>query len=337
MPKLLRFLLRFYMPGVADGDGGGGGGTDTDRGDDFVPTEDEAEGEGDTTDKKEEATEGEKKEEIDEKKDDEPKDEKKDDKAKPKDTRMPLARHKEVLERERARREAVEQELAKYQKGEQVAKTNEKLTEAEDGILELEKQYAKALSDGEVEKATGLMTQIRRAERGIVEAKGQLETQAAEARAYERVRYDTTLERLEAAFPQINPDDDSFDKAVVAEMIELKDAYQLKGYTPAQALQKAAKLMLRPETKKQEAATETEARVDKEDVAEALAKERRTAAKTKNADVANKQPPSTAKVGLDSDKMGGGITAKDVMKMKQDDFAKLDETTLAKMRGDELV
>ena len=42
-------------------------------------------------------------------------------------------------------------------------------------------------------------------------------------------------------------------------------------------------------------------------------------------------------MGQDSDKLGGGaVTAKDAMKMSDEDFAKLDEKTLARMRGDEL-
>jgi hypothetical protein len=39
---------------------------------------------------------------------------------------------------------------------------------------------------------------------------------------------------------------------------------------------------------------------------------------------------------LDSDKAGGALTAKDVMKLSQDDFGKLSDEMLARMRGDEL-
>ncbi len=38
---------------------------------------------------------------------------------------------------------------------------------------------------------------------------------------------------------------------------------------------------------------------------------------------------------MDSDKMGT-LTAKDIMKMSQDDFAKIPEDVLSRMRGDEL-
>jgi hypothetical protein len=76
--------------------------------------------------------------------------------------------------------------------------------------------------------------------------------------------------------------------------------------------------------------------VTKEDLAKATAEERRKAAVAKNLEVAGKQPPSTKDVGLDSDKMGGGLNARDVIKMPQEQFNKLDEAQLAKMRGDDI-
>jgi len=39
---------------------------------------------------------------------------------------------------------------------------------------------------------------------------------------------------------------------------------------------------------------------------------------------------------LNSDALGGSLSNVDVMKLDQDAFAKLDEGTLAKLRGDEL-
>jgi len=54
--------------------------------------------------------------------------------------------------------------------------------------------------------------------------------QAAEARAVKRVRYDTTVERLEAQFPALNLDHADFDKAKTAEVLELKEP---GGHAPA--------------------------------------------------------------------------------------------------------
>lgn len=272
-----------------------------------TPTEGEGEGEGDPSG------------------DDKPKGGKK-------DTRLPLARHEEILARERARREAVETELAKYQKGQQVADLNADITKAEEKLVELEKKYAKQVADGQIDEAAATMALIRRTERGISEQTAQMREAAAEARAVERVRYDMTVERLEEQYPGLNPDSPEFNKEKTAEVLELKEAYQLKGYTPSAALQKAVKLLMPPMTVAQEKAVEVTPRVD----AQAVAAARKAAAVEKTAEAVSKTPANVAATtGLNSDAKGGGaLTAKDVIKMSAKDFAALDQATLSKMRGD---
>lgn len=257
------------------------------------------------------------------------------DKPGKKDSRMPLSRHKEILERERAQRASVEAELAKFKLGSQVAETNASITESETSLLKLEKEYSQLMVDGEATKAAEKMGEIRRLERSIIESKSDMATQAAEARAYERVRYETAVERLEEAYPIVNPDHDDYDASKAAEMMELRDGYIATGkYGATAALQKAAKVLLGAATTRQERAVETDVRVDKEDVAKKVAEERAAAARKKAAETAGKQPPSTRDVGVDSDKMGGKLTPKAVMGMPQDEFAKLDSKTLAELRGD---
>lgn len=327
-PLLMKMLARYMAPmGESGADTGG---TETlDRGDGFVPTGDDIpDGDGVTDEDKETppeptptpATK------ADEKPDSRPR----------KDDRLPLSRHKEILEKERAARAAVETELANLKKGQVVASTNEQITATETAILALEKSYTSLLADGELEKAAAVMSQIRASERGIIEAKAAFQTQAAEARAYERVRYDTIVERLQEAYPMLDDDHEDFDSALTGEVMELQAAYRTQGYAPAEALQKAAKLIMGATTTRQQRAVDSDVRVDKGDLAKATAEERRKAAVAKNLGVAGKQPPSTKDVGIDSDKMGGGLNARDVIKMPQEAFAKLTEEQLAKMRGDEL-
>lgn len=273
--------------------------------------------------------------EKDAKKDDAKKDDTKkdDDKAKAKDTRLPLARHEEILNKERERRAAVEAELAQYKQGKQVAELGAQITEAETKLQDLEATYAKQLTDGETEKAAATMAEIRRTERSINERASEAREAAAEARAVERVRYDMTVERLEDQFPALNPDHDDFDKTKTAEILELKEAYQLKGYPPSAALQKAVKLIMPPATKAQESAVEVEPRVD----AKAVEAARKAAAAAATAAAVGKTPASMNKTGLDSDRAGGGLTAaKDVIKMPYNEFVKLDDAALARLRGDEI-
>jgi hypothetical protein len=249
---------------------------------------------------------------------------------KKKDSRIPLARHKELLEKERSQRAAVEAQLAQYQKGQAVAATNEKIADAEGKLSTLEASYTKLMADGELDKATAAMQQIRQLERSISDQKLEFSVAAAEARAVERVRYDTVVDRLEEAYPVLNPDSDDHDPDQVQDVLDLKAVYEKRGMTPSAALQKAAAKTFGAATAKQEKATTVTPQVDKDAVAAA-----RKEAATKTAIAAAKATPASTKdVGLDSDKLGGGLTAANAMKMSQDDFAKLTEDQLAKLRGD---
>lgn len=259
-----------------------------------------------------------------------PGDESKDEKKKS-DARIPLSRHKELLNKERDRREALERQLAQYQKGSEVQKLGADLTKLEDGVLDMEAKYNKLLADGETEKARELMTKIRQAEREIIETKSEARLQEATARAAESARYSIALERIEEAYPQLNEDSDEFDEEKMNDVADLKAVYQQRGMTPTQALQKAVKkLMGSPETKAQEAATTVAPRVSEKDIAA----ERKKQAAAKTADAVKSQPPATTKSGEDNNR-AVSLTAGDVMKMSQAEFAKLDEAQLKKLRGDE--
>lgn len=178
------------------------------------------------------------------------------------------------------------------------------------------------------------MSQIRRTERQINEAKSDFKLQASIAQATEQARYNVALERVEEAFPVLNEDSDEFDKAVLGEVVEMKIFYEtMRNMTPTKALQAAVKKVIGTETKTQEKATEIAPKVDAKDVAA----ERKKAAVAKTLEAVGKTPASIAKVGLDSDKAGGSLTPKDVMKMTQDDFRKLPDDVLARMRGDAVV
>jgi hypothetical protein len=349
LDKLHPILRRYRAPA-------GEGGSVEDRGDSWTPTDDvdtsAADDTAATPEKKapaKEAAAADAEAEDDPVTEDDPAVEtkaEKDDKGSKKDTRMPLSRHKEILERERAAREEAERKLAQYEGGNRIAVINDSIKKVEDKVLAMDKEYSKLVTDGEHEKAASKMREIRELEREVADQKSELRAQAATAQAVEKMRYDITVERLEEAYPTLNPDHDDHDAEVTQDVLDLATTYRTtRRMPPAQAIQKAAQKLLGVANKKQESATEVQARVDKEAAAAAAAKEakdgkeskekdRRTAQVAKNVDASKKQPPDTTKLGADSDKAGGGVNSKDIMKMSQDDFAKLDEQTLARMRGD---
>ena len=324
-------ILKHFRLQKPDAGADSGGGS-ADRGDDFTPTPDTPTPKaGDTVEAdaatleaslKEKEPEAEPEVEVED-----------DDKKAKKDTRIPLSRHKEILEREREARTALERQLAQFHHGDQIANVNEEITKLENSVLSLEKDYAQQLTDGDIDKATATMAKIRAAERNMAEAKSDMKIQAAESRAIERTRYVTALERIENAYPVLNEDHDDFDKDLMSEVIDLKDAYQLKGLTPTLAMQKAVKMLVEPRTSRQEIATSSVPRVSAGDVAA----DRKKDAVSRTSAAVSKSPPSLKDVGKDSDKLGGGrVDANAVMNMSQKEFAALDEKTLAQMRGDTL-
>lgn len=333
MNPLLTKLLSRYTGPAGDGGSDTGGTGVIDRGDDFTPTDDDvtdvpakpakaaADPDADIDPENPDADPDADPEQTEEQK-----------AEKKREQRIPLSRHKDMLEKERAKRADLERQLAQYQRGTEVASLNQDITQAEENILAMEKQYNALLGEGELDKAAALMSKIRQAERSISDAKNDMKIAAAEARATERARYNLALERIEAAYPQLNEDHDDFDAGLMEDVIDLKGAYERKGLTPTAAMQKAVDKLLGTSTKKQEAAIETTPRVSTKDVAA----ERKKDAVKKTLDAVGKTPPSTTKVGMDSDKAGGSLTAKDVMKLSQEDFSKLPDDVLARMRGDEV-
>lgn len=247
-----------------------------------------------------------------------------------KDNRIPLARHEKILQKERDARAAAERELKKYQGGAQVADLNAEVNRAESTVLLMEQEYAKLITDGETEKAAAKMSEIRRTERDISEAKSDAKIAVAVSRATENVRYNTALERVETQYPALNPDHDDYDEETLGEVVELMNGYKSQGYTPTDALQKAVKKELGAKTAAQVSAVTVAPRVDPKAVAAA----RKTAAAGKAVDAVEATPPSAAKVGVDGDKIGGGLSAKAVMSMSQKDFAGLTDEALSRMRGD---
>lgn len=257
--------------------------------------------------------------------------------TKPKrDARITVGRHKEILEKQRAKdaaqRAELERQLAQFQQGQQVAEINAELTAAEKRLEGLEAEYTQLITDGHVEKATAKMREIRRLDSEINTSKSDMKIAAAESRAIERGRYLISLERVEAAYPQLKPEAAEFDPELLSDVADLKSTYERRGMTSTDALQKAVARLIPAVTTKQEEATTVKPKVD----AAAVAAERKAAAVEKTAKAVTGQPPLLSKVGTDSDKIGGGLEAKNVIKLPYKDFAALSEEQLARVRGDVL-
>jgi colicin import membrane protein len=255
---------------------------------------------------------------------------------------VPQARMKEAVEKERAAREAAE---ARLKAAEDKLRASEKTLDpeaVEAEIGELEAQVDQAVADGDKAKAADLRKQIRGKMQALATAEATQRAAHATAMAVEQVRYDAAVATLEAAHPVMNPDSDQYDEAVVAEITELKGAYEATGMGSTDALRKAAKYVFKvaPEAAKQEIkdeetpeekkAREAEEKTAAKATADAAAKAKEEAIR-RGAAARQAQPPRGE--GRTSNKDGQVLS---VGKMSDKDFEKLTDEERARLRGDSL-
>lgn len=263
----------------------------------------------------------------DEEEDDEP--------AKPaKDTRIPAARHKEILEKERAKTAAALAELTRLQQAQQrevvEVDAQAQFADAEARIEKLEGDYASLLVDGETAKAAEVRKQIRAAERGMAEAKADLKIQAATLANQQVAQFQTALARIETAYPVLNPDHEDFDSVIEQRVARMNKANRADGMGAVAALQDAVETVLGASTAAQEKATSVTPRVPKD-----VGAERKAEAVAKAVKAVNATPPALSGVGANSDRAGGGkYDSASIAGMTQAQFAALSAEDLAAARGD---
>lgn len=247
---------------------------------------------------------------------------------------IPLDRHEKLLKKERARREQVESELAQSRAGQQVAKVNDTLEQVENELVGMEEKYNDLLAEGDIKGASQLMTQIRRKNAELNAVTSEQRDAEVMARAVEKVRYDEALDRIEEAYPELDPQSEEYNEDLYQDVVDLMQAGQRRGLSATKALQRAVQRAVGADTGAQKRATSVAPRVDEGDVASDLAAKRRKEAVGRNIDAAKRTPPATHRVSASSDAAGGALTAKAVMQMSEDEFAKLSEKDLARLRGD---
>jgi len=246
---------------------------------------------------------------------------------------IPIDRHNAVLKKERERREVAEAQLAQSQAGRRVAEHNEDLERIENDLVELEKQFNAKLSEGDTDGARELQTAIRHKNADLMAATLAQREQTVLAQAVERVRYEETVDRIEAAFPVLDKDSEEFDEEVLTDVVALMNSYKASGLSATKALQRAVDRLLKPATAAQEHATSVTPRVSEADVAA----ERKAAAVKRNIDAQKRTPPAQGSGnGTSGGQLGGGLTGAQLKAMSDEDFDKLSDRDLAKIRGDEL-
>jgi hypothetical protein len=296
---------------------------------------DEEEDEKDAKSKDEEADEGEEAESA--RKEKEEKDGKK-------TATIPKVRFDELRNKTKAQIEALTKQVEDLTKKATQETRVEDTKKTETAIGNLEKEIKGLMADGKTSEALDKMGELRILERALAVNAAKYESEQARAIAVEQVRMDLLIERLEQEYPEINPDADEYDEEKVAEIMELKEAFEAKGKSSSQALAKAVKYVFADSLARKDEAAKGK---DKEKVEEKDEKEekpkkadktkeedRKKEALKRNTKDAKKIPAKAADHGVDSDKKGGGITAKNVQDMTEEEFNALPESTKARLRGD---
>ena len=341
MPFAIRQLISrgYWAPAGDDGaagGGGAGGGDDknppADRGDDVKSPLDSA-GKGDKLDPdgddkpKDKADPDKEGEETEEEKAERLKAEEAAEKAKR--IRIPKSRFDEALGKAKQREAALLEEIEKLKGGQQASATAKAVREMRDDIEKLQDKYEDLILDGKKDEARKVRRHVEALRDELSEYQTSTKSEAARRAAIDEMSYNAQLAGYEAKYPALNPEHEDFDEDKTDEVASLLNAFVKAGQKRDAALAKAIKYVL--------GAPPTAGKGGDDDKSKELADHRAAEARKKAADANKKQPPDGKNVGLDSDKAGGGKGGDvDVLRLSQDKFAKLDEETKAKLRGDEL-
>lgn len=308
-----------------------------DRGDDFTPGALEV--------KEPEAKDPELKEPDEKQEEDQPrgpdgKFAKKDD-GQPADQRIPKARFDEAVNKERERAEAAERRLAELEarltKSEPTKPTVDPRTAEVDTldskIVELHSKRDGFLADGNAEKASELLREIRAEERKLMRLEAEMiaEEKAGRAtsQASEESLVDGVVATLESTYEVLRKGSETYNERMIDLVVAEQQRLMATGLSPSKALLKAGTDIMELVGQKK-TTDETKDEAKGEDLKEARRKE----ALAKNLDTAKRQPGALKDVGLDSNAAGAKSLNLEVDKMTDKEFGSLSEEQLAKLRGD---
>lgn len=243
---------------------------------------------------------------------------------------IPKARFDEAVTKEREAREAAERRVAELQGQIQQVDRTADVEKLETQLTELRKQERRAIMDGDEDKSIALAGQIDRLNRQISIQEAQHMSNQAKEGAREEIRLELAIEKLEATYPALKQDSETYDQDLVDLVLAKQQQLIARDkMSPSQALIKATNdVMVR---------VQPAAKADEKPLgglAGAKTGERSATSKAKAVDAALRTPPDTSDVGLDTDKAGmrHGLPTPTTI----EELRAIPEATLKRMRGDML-
>lgn len=240
---------------------------------------------------------------------------------------LPKSRFDAVNQRyreEQARREALETRIAELEKqtGADAAPTS---PQHDAQLLDINKKIANAVAEGDTDKFSELSAQKDALQMQIFESKLASSGSANSEATIENIKFDLFLDQLESIRPELKAESDVFDEAKSIETVDLMEAFQAKGHSKTDALERALNYIYPEGWRNVQQSTE-------ERQPEAAAPQKRETDKSKNAQAAASQPPpmtageTSSAVGL-RDKI-------DPFTLSDEEFQNLTDEQLAELRGD---
>jgi len=227
--------------------------------------------------------------------------------------RIPKHRFDEVNER----RKAAEQRLAELEKQSQSEGNEPKI----DFDFEAkEEAYMDAVLDGEKDKAKQIRNEIRQAEQQLYRQEVEQYSSSTREATKTELKLQETVDQLQTDYPVFDGQSDQYDENLTAEALDLFEGFKGRGYDPVTAMQRATRYVVRANGLDQPAETEQPKGLE---AGQHQATKEQAA---KKAEKAAKQPPQPSSRTTDE--------SRDVMNLTEEDFDKLSEADLRRLRGD---
>lgn len=233
----------------------------------------------------------------------------------PQSPMIPKSRFDEINEK----RKAAERKIQQFEEQQKAAETPNYDFDAK------EKEYMEAVLDGRADDALSIRREIRTAEEAQFRRVAEQQATEARTRTKEDLKVQDAIEDLQQRFEVFDTEAEGYNQDLVDETLVLQRSFMQEGYEPDAALYKAARYV----TKLNDVRDRTAAAVE-ESKPEGLSAETPTHTEEQaqaKLDLASKQPTDVPATNRREPPI-------DIFSMPPEEFDKLSEAQIRKMRGD---
>jgi len=193
-----------------------------------------------------------------------------------------------------------------------------------------EQEYQQLILDGDSTSAVALRTEMRAAEKE--QMMFEVQQQMGQSLQLSNAEQDLAVKAQEIGdtFAILNENSESFDTELAGEVRDLRDAFMVQGFTPADSLAKATEYTLAAKRPELLQTTDDTIAVQTKKQNKAVVQNRQRTAVKKKLEASKSQPPKLQ--GEGTAKRGDKVA--DLNILSDEEFGALPEETLKRMRGD---